>query len=610
MALTNEENETFIRILNSPAEWTETFLRNPDDPQQNLSLRSYQREVLDATKDHQQIVLRYGRRMGKTVVLCADALWWTVAQPLATMLTTEGATKEVPFDVLIMTPMDSQIKMIFDTLVDLIGDSPYVKDKLVAIKRSDVNEIQFENGSVIKGMTLGISSANKGTSVRGQSADLLMLDEADYIPREIMEQAVLPIASTKLDTKIRACSTPSGKREIFWEWCTKGLEIGWWSKHYPSWHPDNPSWLSIKDAEEQGLPITDSTEFKYRSYTSEEAYVREYGAEFGEELQGVYKHKHINDSLVEYMAEFDSPDVAIFDPGFVQNPNNKYVIGVDWNTYKNGGQVVMIEYCQEPTFIEYYDHKKNEDVKIDCTGKIRLFYRKGVKAKDATQRETRNEIIRLMTHYKVDFLYVDYGAGDTNVEELTFYGKKFPELGMSRKLHVIDSGASTEHYDPVLQKKVKKRNKGLMINQSVLALEENRMVLPKEEDNNHRLVDQMRSYLIKSITARGDFTYEGEDHVLDAFNLAVYGFYHQFGVLLKSTYENRVKYMRDPRMDNFDGRGSSSSESPILKQTQERAIRDPEKPAANNRPRMVGSPRHSRSSNMFGGGGNGFRRQF
>ena len=600
MALTHEEKLKFAEVLNDPVKWTETFLKNPDDPQKKLVLRSYQKEVLEATKTEQQIVLRYGRRMGKTVVLCADALWWTVAQPLGTMYT-ENGTKQVPFSVLIMTPMDSQIKMIFDTLLNLCADSPFLKDQIESVKRSDVNEIHFKNGSVIKGMTLGISSANKGTSVRGQSADLLMLDEADYIPREIMEQSVLPIASTKLTTRIRACSTPSGKREIFFDWCTKGMEIGWWSRHYPSWHPDNPSWLSIADAEAQGLPITDSTEFKYRAYTSEEAYIREYGAEFGEELQGVYKHKHINTSLVNYFNEYNNPDTSIFDPGFVQKPGNKYVIGVDWNTYKNGGQVVMIEYCYEPTFIEYYDHITNQDIKIDCTGKIRLFYRKGVKSVDATQRETRNEIIRLMTYYKVDFLYVDYGAGDTNVEELTLYGKQHPQLSMSKKLVVIDSGASTEHYDVLLQKMVKKRNKGLMVNQSVLALEEGRFILPKEEDSNHRLVDQIRGYVVKTITARGDFTYDGEDHVLDAFNLAVYGFYYQYGNLLKSSYETKVKMMRNPLLEQYHSeRQVEPTVQGILSSS--KAIRDPEKPSG-NLPRMLGKPRSSRAgSSVFGSG--------
>ena len=145
-----------------------------------------------------------------------------------------------------------------------------------------------------------------------------------------------------------------------------------------------------------------------------------------------------------------------------------------------------------------------------------------------------------------------------------------------------------------------------MINQSVLANEEGRMVLPKEEDNQHRLVSQMRGYIIKSITARGDFTYEGEDHVLDSFHLAVYGFYHQFGILLKSSYDNKIKFMRDPRLDGFEGRDTASPESTILTRNNT-PIRDPDAPPKYNRPRMIGGNKHSRGSNVLG---TGFRRQF
>jgi len=214
-----------------------------------------------------------------------------------------------------------------------------------------------------------------------------------------------------------------------------------------------------------------------------------------------------------------------------------------------------------------------------------------------------------MTYYKVDFLYVDYGAGDTNVEELTFYGKQNPMLGMSKKLFVIDSGASTEHYDIILQKMVKKRNKGLMINQSVLALEEHRILLPKEEDQSHRLVDQMRGYVVKNITARGDFTYDGEDHILDAFNLAIYGFYFQYGNLLKSSYEQRIKMMRNPLLDEFRANQKEIEPSKQGILNSRTPIRDPESPPLFNGPKMVrGKIKSGRcASHIFG---EGFRRTF
>jgi hypothetical protein len=262
-------------------------------------------------------------------------------------------------------------------------------------------------------------------------------------------------------------------------------------------------------------------------------------------------------------------------------------MGVDWNSYLNGGQIVLVEYCRKPTFIEYIDDETQQEVRVDCTGKYRIFYRVGIRAKNATQRLTRAEIIRLLTYYKIDYVYVDYGAGDTNIEELSFYGQQHPELGLSEKLKVVDSGATIEHYDPIARQHVKKRNKSMMINTAVLNCEEGRFILPKEEDEKVKLIGQMRGYRIKNVTSRGEFSYEGADHILDAFHLAIYGFQLQFGHLLTSKVDYRIGYAppkvtagRDKDFKNYKfGKNS-------------RNVRDPEKTA--NRvqvPRRISPPK-------------------
>lgn len=359
--------------------------------------------------------------------------------------------------------------------------------------------------------------------------------------------------------------------------CTRAEDIGWWHRHHPSWHPDNDRWISIDKAKAEGIPITESTEFQVKQNTPSDAYAREYGAEFGEEFGGVYKHHLLNSCLVKYGRNVDITDPDIFAPGFNQNPQHKYIIGVDWNSYVNGGQVVMMEYCTTPTIVTFFDDELNKDVSIDFTGKYRLFYRRGIKSKEATQRKTREEIIRLMRNYKVDFVYVDYGAGDTNIEELTLYGKKYPELQLSRKLRVIDSGATVEHYDHIANQKVKKRNKSLMINFSVLSLEEGLFVLPKEEDQPTRLIGQMRGYQVKNITARGDYSYEGDDHILDAFNLAIYGFQQNFGQLLSQSIIHRMLSLPDPRFNDYPRRIIEPEGNSVINSQRFSGIVDPEK---------------------------------
>jgi len=195
---------------------------------------------------------------------------------------------------------------------------------------------------------------------------------------------------------------------------------------------------------------------------------------------------------------------------------------------------------------------------------------------------------------------VDYGAGDTNIEELTLVGRAHPELNIAKKLVVIDSGAVVEHWDHVAKKQVKKRNKSLMVSFSVISLEEGMIALPKEEDEDTRLVGQMRSYTVKNITARGEPAYEGEDHILDAFNLAIYGFQQKFGQLLMSKINYSLSLIPEPRMHNYPKRaGTVNCPIPIkfnkFNTTYNMPISDPEyntmpkrhSPFGNSRPNIA-----------------------
>lgn len=547
------------------------------------------------------------KNSGKSVTFCADSLWWAQAYPLVRMIE-EKSSMMKPFRVVVVCPYESQIKELWNTYQQLVGDSPLLKDQLLKIRTSDVHLIEFKGqgenrGSTIEGHTLGISSSNQGTSLRSISADMLFVDEMDYVPGEIWERVIFPISTTHPNVKMRVCSTPSGKREKFYEICNNAQMLGWLHTHIPSWHDDNDNWLSIEKAKEQGIRIEDSAEFQVKKTTSSSAFDREYGAEFGEEFGGVYKHSYINRCLYQYGRSIDCTDPDFFDPGFQQHPHHKYIIGVDWNSYINGGQVVMVEYCTTPTIVEYYDDYTKQDIRIDFTGKYRLFYRRGIKSQEATQRLTRQEIIKLLRHFKIDYVYVDYGAGDTNIEELTLYGKSNMDLEIDKKLVVIDAGSTTEHFDPILGKKVKKRNKSLMVNFTALALEDGMIVLPKEEDEDTRLVGQMRSYIVKGVTSRGDYSYEGEDHILDAFNLAMFGFQQKFGQLINTRVTFDITSMEDPRIGLYPRR-SGLIETPVtskFKNSYRMPIRDPDKPVINKPSQRNFIPTHRRNIDSPGG---------
>jgi len=562
-----------LNIFSNPIQWCETFLRDPNNSENNLVLKSYQKEILGVTNLYRGIVLRWGRRLGKSLTLCAETLWQGAAKPYVSMINGE-TTKPKPIKVLIATPFETQIKLIWNMYLSLISDSPLLKELLEKIRTSDEHLIKFTNGSTITGYTIGISSSNKGTSLRGLDADVLFIDEMDAIPKEIIEEVIFPIYTGHSDSLLRVSSTPAGGKTLFYKWCQEAKDMGWFHSHYPSWHKDNDRWLSIEQAKSQGKPIHASTEFQAKMSTTESVFLREYGAEFGETENGVYKTTFIENSLVHYGPHINIEDSDLFDPGWQQTPGNIYIMGVDWNSFRNGGQVCIVELCREPTVVSFYNEYTNRENIVDFTGKFRLFYRRGIKSKHSTQRDTREEIVRWLSKHTIHFLYVDYGAGDTNIEELSLYGQQNPNLKIPEKLRVVDLGAVVEHWDPITREKVKKRNKSLMIAYSSLCLEKDVLVLPIEEDTDTRLVGQMRNYKVKNMTSRGEFSYVGDDHILDAFNLALYGYCREFSDLLTNKQIFNIIHFDDPRLNDFQQRQTIIESPEFTKKTNR--YQDPE----------------------------------
>lgn len=126
--------------------------------------RWYQAEALRDMSKRQ--VLRQGRRTGKTEVMVVKSLYKT--------------SKHRNFRVLFVTPYENQVRLIFRRITELINLSPMLKSKVIKMT-SNPYQIVFDNDSAILGFTTGASSASGGASIRGQRADLVMMDEVDKV---------------------------------------------------------------------------------------------------------------------------------------------------------------------------------------------------------------------------------------------------------------------------------------------------------------------------------------------------------------------------------------------------------------------------------------------
>ena len=144
-------------ILSDPVKWAQIFVTifdNSTKKKQPWVARWYQSEMLrdKSTKK----VYRCGRRTGKTESMIIESL--------------QESTTTPHYRVLIITPYESQVRLLFTRIKEIIDESPQLS---AMVTRSVKNPyiLEFTNGSAILGFTTGASSGSGAASVRGQKAD-------------------------------------------------------------------------------------------------------------------------------------------------------------------------------------------------------------------------------------------------------------------------------------------------------------------------------------------------------------------------------------------------------------------------------------------------------
>ncbi|HLD91511.1 MAG TPA: terminase family protein [Patescibacteria group bacterium] len=395
-----------LEIQQSPSLWAETYLYDPEKPGKSLQLRSYQKDILECKSKKK--VLRLGRRSGKSICLCIESLYKAFI--------TENTR------VLICTPYKIQTRNLWkDGFQKLIKGNKLLESSIIRMGQNPYL-IEFKNGARIMGLTAGSSTGNKGGSIRGSSADHLIMDEIDYMGEEAI-QSIMAITATNKNTTLTISSTPTGRREFFYNACTN-KNLGFQEFYFPS--SSSPEWTSIEQAKKLGLPLHESQEYVFRNMYPEDVFIREYMAVFGEESQGVFKHKYIDAALVKYDPDSEVADSMGFKwfCGAEQNEDNLYSMGVDWNGTKVGTQIVITEYCRVSTNVNYVIEDDNgKTIKQTSTviKKYRVFYRESVSMEEMTQLESIHRIIELTKKFKIDHIYVDNGFGTCVAPDTLIY---------------------------------------------------------------------------------------------------------------------------------------------------------------------------------------------
>ena len=393
-------------VCDDPRLWAKVYL--------GWEARDYQELILEKAKTVRSLVLRLGRRLGKTDTMCVLILWFAYTQ------SNKGPNNQ--YDILIITPYETQIDLIFDRLKQLIEGSPMLQQM---IKRSIHHLYEFENGSKVKGLTAGAKSGNEANNTRGQRADVIVLDESDYIGSAPLTNVINIRNEEPERIKVIAASTPSGKHEEYYRWCTgashryapmpediKKFEFNGYK--YVN-NPKGNGWTEIyaPSIVNKGLlKVNAETGQTYiedlKQELNEMRFIQEVMAEFGEEEMGLYKDKYVMAALQEgaridhkYTTDMTEAELKSF---MKKNPPTIKLLGIDWDKVQAGSTLVGVE----------FDHMhRNADGQIDP--KFKVMFRIEIPRSEFTYTNAVNKIIELNEIYQFDWIAVDRG-----------YGKKLP----------------------------------------------------------------------------------------------------------------------------------------------------------------------------------------
>lgn len=237
----------------------------------------YQQQLLfDPSK---RICACMGRQTGKSSTIACKAIHFAATQ--------KGKT------ILIVSSTLRQSMLMFAKINAFINQSKFVN----AVRYRSRTKIVFTNGSSIIALPCG----NDGNTLRGFTADVIILDEAAFMPEHVITNVVMPMIST---TKgyCWMLSTPWDRNHVFY----KVFNDERWSRyHLPS--SINPL-IDHDFLEEQ------------RQLIGEDRYAMEYLAEFVDDTNSYFSISLIRQCVDEpFNSELEGELFAGYDPGGKQS---------------------------------------------------------------------------------------------------------------------------------------------------------------------------------------------------------------------------------------------------------------------------------------------------
>lgn len=486
MALGTSELDNVLRaaslstlgsIVNDPISWAETMLIHPETGKA-FKANTIQRRILSSK--YKRNAIRVHRRAGKTQALA--------------VITLHAMTIKKNALVLAASPMEIHVGEIYSLLLKYIECNEWLS-RCLTVSHKDPFTIEFSNGSRFLGLTLakGSGSQSRGLKVRGQAADVVIIDEADFLGDDhwVALRAIMRGDITRTnDIRVYAATTPDYTRGNFYAFCydpkyTDPRKNTYWNQIYCSVldNPDlTPEYVqSCKD-----------------DCANELEWTREWLAQWPDIEAGVFPKNLLDAAIQDYTYTDILTNNATFNSVTSIRPPTR-TIGVDWDKVNRDG------------------HGPNIAV-AECLpdNVVRIIYRVEIPQSEFSLDNGVKKVIELNELFKPEYIFVDRGLGEYQIEELKKYGNDNPETGLYEKVHGVAFNQSV--VTPMPDGSVdKKPFKHAMINLLRAWFERGKLKLSVSD---RELYDQLNDYRIIKYTTRGPKYNSDNEHGIDAVGLA------------------------------------------------------------------------------------------
>jgi phage FluMu gp28-like protein len=239
-----------------------------------------------------------GRQVGKTTLTAIKALHYALSKDSVRVLIVSAGLR--------------QSMILFDRILTFIDAA--LPAKLLTTQKTRT-KVKFTNDSEIVALPCG----RDGSTLRGYTSNLAILDEANFIPKIIIDSVIRPTTITKPDARIIMLSTPWTRDHPFYDALTKP-DLGFKTYTWPT--SINPQ-------------ITKEKLERERRTIGEYDFNREYNAQFIDDQFSYFPSKLILTCTDDYTLNDESHIPA--------TRKGEYYVGIDFGKHNDHSTIAITE---------------------------------------------------------------------------------------------------------------------------------------------------------------------------------------------------------------------------------------------------------------------------